>query len=76
MAADAKQLKERLVATARELLARGLTEATAGNLSVRLPDGQHPGEPFAEGAPRVRPRPVPRREAKAFRRSASARGGR
>lgn len=32
-------LKRRLVATARELLARDLTEATAGNLSVRLPDG-------------------------------------
>jgi L-fuculose-phosphate aldolase len=36
---DAKDLKERLIATAKELLARGLTEATAGNLSVRLPDG-------------------------------------
>ena len=35
--ADAR--KERLVETARELLRRGLTEATAGNLSVRLPDG-------------------------------------
>jgi L-fuculose-phosphate aldolase len=29
-------LKRRLLATAKELLARGLTEATAGNLSVRL----------------------------------------
>jgi L-fuculose-phosphate aldolase len=31
-------LKRRLLATAKELLARGLTEATAGNLSVRLSD--------------------------------------
>lgn len=37
--ADARDLKERLVETARELLRRGLTEATAGNLSARLPDG-------------------------------------
>ncbi|MBW2316554.1 MAG: class II aldolase/adducin family protein [Deltaproteobacteria bacterium] len=29
-------LKQRLLATSKELLARGLTEATAGNLSVRL----------------------------------------
>jgi len=36
----AADLERRLVATARELLARGLTEATAGNLSVRLPDGR------------------------------------
>jgi L-fuculose-phosphate aldolase len=36
---EAGNLKERLIATARELLARGLTEATAGNLSARLPDG-------------------------------------
>ena len=36
---EARELKERLLETARELLRRGLTEATAGNLSVRLPDG-------------------------------------
>jgi len=35
-AANDDELKQRLVATAKELLARGLTEATAGNLSVRL----------------------------------------
>ena len=35
---DADDLKQCLLDTARELLARGLTEATAGNLSVRLPD--------------------------------------
>ena len=37
---DPKELKQRLLETARELLARGLTEATAGNLSVRLPEGR------------------------------------
>ena len=31
-------LKQRLLVTSKELLARGLTEATAGNLSVRLSD--------------------------------------
>jgi len=36
---EANDLKERLLSVARELLRRGLTEATAGNLSVRLPDG-------------------------------------
>jgi L-fuculose-phosphate aldolase len=38
-AADATDLKRRLLATARELLRRGLVEGTAGNLSVRLGDG-------------------------------------
>jgi len=33
-------LKWRLLATSKELLARGLTEATAGNLSVRLSGGR------------------------------------
>lgn len=36
---EAHEWKERLLTVARELLRRGLTEATAGNLSVRLPDG-------------------------------------
>lgn len=39
MSADAADLKSRLLATARELLRRGLVEGTAGNLSVRLGDG-------------------------------------
>jgi len=34
-----REMKERLVAVARELLRRGLTEGTAGNLSARLPGG-------------------------------------
>ncbi len=36
---EGQDLKERLLETARELLRCDLTEATAGNLSVRLPDG-------------------------------------
>jgi L-fuculose-phosphate aldolase len=32
-------MRERLVAAAREMLHRGLTEGTAGNLSARLPGG-------------------------------------
>jgi L-fuculose-phosphate aldolase len=33
------ETKEMLLATAQEMLARGLVEGTAGNLSARLPDG-------------------------------------
>lgn len=36
---EGPELKRRLIETARELLRRDLTEATAGNLSARLPDG-------------------------------------
>lgn len=40
-AADAdRAMKERLVAAARDMLHRGLTEGTAGNLSARLPSGR------------------------------------
>ena len=39
-APDADDLKRRLLETSRELLRRGLTEGTAGNLSVRLPEGR------------------------------------
>lgn len=36
---DYQEIREELVATARELLRVGLVEGTAGNLSARLPDG-------------------------------------
>ena len=36
---EAKEIKQQLVETARELLRCGLVEGTAGNLSARLPDG-------------------------------------
>jgi len=39
VSADAADLKRRLLETARELLRRGLTEGTAGNLSVRMEGG-------------------------------------
>lgn len=35
-----REMKERLVAVARDMLHRGLTEGTAGNLSARLPSGR------------------------------------
>ena len=35
----ATEIKESLLATAKELVARNLVEGTAGNLSARLPDG-------------------------------------
>lgn len=36
---SAQEIKETLLATAKELLRKGLVEGTAGNLSARLPDG-------------------------------------
>ncbi len=36
---SAEEIKQDLVDTAKELLASGLVEGTAGNLSARLPDG-------------------------------------
>ena len=36
---SADETKDMLLATAKELLARGLVEGTSGNLSARLPDG-------------------------------------
>jgi L-fuculose-phosphate aldolase len=36
---DAQQTKEMLLATAKEMLHKGLVEGTSGNLSARLPDG-------------------------------------
>lgn len=36
---DTQAIKESLLATAKELLRRGLVEGTSGNLSARLPDG-------------------------------------
>jgi len=36
---DAQATREMLLATAKEMLRRGLVEGTAGNLSARLPDG-------------------------------------
>jgi len=36
---EIEAVKQELVATAKELLARGLVEGTSGNLSSRLPDG-------------------------------------
>ncbi|MEZ5169441.1 MAG: class II aldolase/adducin family protein [Acidimicrobiia bacterium] len=36
---DTQAVKESLLATAKELLRRGLVEGTSGNLSARLPDG-------------------------------------
>ena len=35
----AQETKEMLLATAKEMIAKGLVEGTAGNLSARLPDG-------------------------------------
>jgi L-fuculose-phosphate aldolase len=40
MAEDLPTLKDTLVATAQELLRRGLVEGTSGNLSVRTGDGR------------------------------------
>jgi L-fuculose-phosphate aldolase len=36
---DHREIREELLATARQLLHAGLVEGTAGNLSTRLPDG-------------------------------------
>ncbi len=38
---DPAQVREAVVHAARELLAKGLTVGTAGNLSARMPDGTH-----------------------------------
>jgi L-fuculose-phosphate aldolase len=35
----AQETKEMLLATAKEMIAKGLVEGTSGNLSARLPDG-------------------------------------
>ncbi|MCZ7525564.1 MAG: class II aldolase/adducin family protein [Acidimicrobiia bacterium] len=39
MTEDIRALEEELLATARTMLAKGLVEGTAGNISARLPDG-------------------------------------
>ena len=37
---DPREIRERVVETARDLLREGLVEGTAGNLSARLPSGR------------------------------------